>query len=219
MSLLISRIIFTAIILGMSYFALVKVWTNKVDILALLKQPSEKIPIVKEETKSDILVDPVELDMKTKDWDKTHIFSIRNPKQNETVYSVWLKIKPILGQLNNNDIQILTEQGESFISESVGGIAANYELVRILADDPENFPCIYLIIYRIEPLETKLFKIKRRKAAENTESPLKVSLTVLSFSNEAAPIASQNDKSALRIQPPESMQVKALSFLLKRNEK
>jgi hypothetical protein len=219
MSLLISRILFTVIILVISYFALEKVWTKKVDFLTLLKQPSEKIPIVEEKSKSDIFVDPVEIDLKTKDWNKTHVFSVRNPKQNETVFSVWLKIKPIIGELKYNDIDILTEDGKSFISDSIGGITTNYELVKVIAHDPENLPCIYLIIYRIDPLETKFFKIMRRKAIDNSESPLTVTMKILSFSNEAAPIASQNDKSALMIQPPENMKLDALSLLMKRDEK
>ncbi|MBO1225611.1 MAG: ankyrin repeat domain-containing protein [Candidatus Scalindua sediminis] len=50
MTLLISRIILTAIILGIGFFALQKVWTKKVDLIALLKGPSKAIPIQEEET-------------------------------------------------------------------------------------------------------------------------------------------------------------------------
>jgi hypothetical protein len=58
MSLLFSRILFTVIIIGMAYFALVKVWTQKVDIFALLKKPSEGIPI--SENKSMVAISPSE---------------------------------------------------------------------------------------------------------------------------------------------------------------
>jgi len=45
MSLLISRIVITAIIIVVAYFALVRVWTREVDLLAIFKKPSESIPI------------------------------------------------------------------------------------------------------------------------------------------------------------------------------
>ncbi len=45
MSLLISRIIITAFIIVVVYFALVRVWTREVDLWALVKKPSESIPI------------------------------------------------------------------------------------------------------------------------------------------------------------------------------
>ena len=45
MSLLIPRIVITAIIIVVAYFALVRVWTREVDLLAIFKKPSEIIPI------------------------------------------------------------------------------------------------------------------------------------------------------------------------------
>lgn len=47
-----SRIILTVIILGIAYFALQKVWTKKVDLLDLLKKPSEAIPTQEEKTRN-----------------------------------------------------------------------------------------------------------------------------------------------------------------------
>lgn len=45
MALLLTRIILTAIIFFIVYFALHKVWTQDVDMIALLKRPSEGIPV------------------------------------------------------------------------------------------------------------------------------------------------------------------------------
>jgi hypothetical protein len=45
MILLASRIVLTAIILIVSYFGLVKVWTKNVDLTAALKKPSDVIPV------------------------------------------------------------------------------------------------------------------------------------------------------------------------------
>jgi len=45
MSLLISRILITAVIVIIGFYFLLRVWTQEVDILALFKKPSESIPI------------------------------------------------------------------------------------------------------------------------------------------------------------------------------
>ena len=44
----ISRIFFAVIIIGAAYYVLIKVQTQKVDILELLKKPSQSIPTVKD---------------------------------------------------------------------------------------------------------------------------------------------------------------------------
>jgi hypothetical protein len=49
--LLLSRIILTGVILFVSYFALEKVWTKNVDLIALFKGPSKAIPTKEEETR------------------------------------------------------------------------------------------------------------------------------------------------------------------------
>lgn len=48
MSLLISRILFTLIVLTVAYFCLQKVWTKRVDVLGLLRKLSESIPVAQE---------------------------------------------------------------------------------------------------------------------------------------------------------------------------
>ena len=50
MALLLTRIFLTAIIFLIAYFALHKVWTQNVDLIALLKKPSEGIPVKTSET-------------------------------------------------------------------------------------------------------------------------------------------------------------------------
>jgi len=45
MTLLVSRLVLTAIVIAIAYFALHKVWTQDIDLLAILKKPSEGIPV------------------------------------------------------------------------------------------------------------------------------------------------------------------------------
>ena len=212
-SLLFSRIIISAIVLCVAYFFLKRIWTHEIDIRAIFEKPSERIPV-----KEGIFVKPVELDLTTKDWDKTRIFEIKSSKKENTVFSIWVKIWSANRDFKFEDFEILTETGKSFISESVGGITANYELVKINAFDPNDFPCIYLILYKLDPQESKLFKIKRFKSKEESEKVLKVSLKVMGYSAEAAPIASKENQAALMITPPEPMKVKAISFFLSRDD-
>ena len=60
MSILIQRIIFTIIILGVAYFALFKVWTQNVDIWGLLKAPSNGITI----KELDVTCHPTEIELR-----------------------------------------------------------------------------------------------------------------------------------------------------------
>lgn len=56
MSLIISRVIFSAIVLGMAYYAFLKIWTMPVDVMRLLKRPSDAIPVAKTPMPSELSV-------------------------------------------------------------------------------------------------------------------------------------------------------------------
>ncbi len=56
MSLLISRLVFTIIVIAVAYFALFKIWTKTVDVTELLKQPSKAIPIAKTEIRPELAI-------------------------------------------------------------------------------------------------------------------------------------------------------------------
>ena len=56
MSLLISRLVFTIIVIAVAYFALLKIWTKKVDVTEILKRPSEAIPISKTEIRPELAI-------------------------------------------------------------------------------------------------------------------------------------------------------------------
>ena len=45
MTLLITRLVLTAIVIAIAYFALHRVWTQEIDLLALLRKPAEGIPV------------------------------------------------------------------------------------------------------------------------------------------------------------------------------
>jgi hypothetical protein len=214
MSLLITRVLLTAIVIVVAYFAVVRIWTNQIDFIALFKKPSESIPIV--DVPKGIIVKPNELDLTTKDWDKTLVFEIKNSNTENHIYSAWIKIwaeseVPVL-----DEVQLLTGTGENFISQTFGGITANFDLLKITGFDSDKKPCIFLVLYKLAPQESKLFKIKRPKSKSGEESRLKVFLKVSSYSDVSAPIASQENQAAVRIQPPESITIKGISLLLKR---
>lgn len=206
------KIILTAIIIGVGYFALVRVWTHDIDILSLLKKPSENIPI----RESVVVVAPATMDLTTSDWNKTEIFEIRNDKAKDTVYSVWIKMNAQTPDFDFTDIEILSETGQEFVSESLGNISVNFEAVKIAAFDPTRQPCIYLLVYRITALGSKFFKIKRRASKDGRKQPLVVNLKIIGFSDMPAPIASKDNEAGLQFVPPESMRIKAMTFLLKK---
>ena len=208
---LLVKIALTLIVLGVAYFALARIWTKEIDLLALLKKPSETIP-VKEPA---VVVIPSALDFATSDWGKTQLVEIRNTKTAGTVYSVWIKLKPETPALRPKEIEILSDTGEEFISETVGGINVNFDLVKIEALDQEKQPCTYLLIYKLQGLESRFFKL-RRKSSKDKEEPLMLSLKVMGFSENPAPIATNDRGAALQFKPPENMTLRGLSMLMKK---
>ena len=96
------KLVLSAVVIGIAYFALARIWTKDIDILAFLKKPSESIP-VKEET---VVVVPAELNLATSDWGKTGIVEIKNTKSATTVYSLWVKLKAKNPGAILDDIQV-----------------------------------------------------------------------------------------------------------------
>lgn len=215
--LLASKILFTLIVVGVAYFALLKIWTKDVDILGLLKGLSKGIPVIEEKTRG-VVVTPSEINLTTTDWSKTHIIEVKNKNPVDTLYSVWIKISSGSEIFDPQEIVILSEKGQSFVTETFSGVTANFELLKVYALDSKGYPCVYLVIYRIEALESKFFKVKRDKPKGNEFKPLTAFFEMKGFSTKAATIATQVNKTALEIQPPENLQIKAIITLLKRNE-
>jgi hypothetical protein len=213
MNLLI-KFFLTAVVIGMAYFAIARIWTKDVDILAFLRKPSESIP-VKEAT---VVVVPTELNLSTSDWGKTRIVEIKNAKSAVTVYSVWIKLKAQNPEAILDDIQILSETGQEFVSESFSGINVNFDLIKISALDSDKQPCVYLLIYKLKGLESRFFKLKKSAAfGDAVEASFVISLKVIGFSENSAPIATKDGAAALQISPPETMTIKAISMLLKKD--
>jgi hypothetical protein len=206
------RIFLTLIVIGVAYYALVRIWTKEIDIQGFLKKPSESIPI----KESAIIVVPSELNITTSDWGKTQVFEIKNTKAAVTVYSVWIKLKAQTLGLGLEDIDILSETGEEFISESFGGINVNFDLMKIWALDAAKQPCAYLLLYKLKGLESRFFKLKRKRAKDAEKKPLILSLTVSSFCENPAPIVTKDGGAALQITPPESITIKTISVLLEK---
>ncbi len=154
------KIFLSIVVVGIAYFALARIWTKDIDILAFLKKPSESIP-VKEST---VLVIPTELNLTTSDWGKTQIIEIKNTKSALTVYSLWIKLRAQTPGAILDDIQILSETGEEFVSESFAGVTVNYDLIKINALDTDKQPCVYLLIYKLKGLESRFFKLLQRIA-------------------------------------------------------
>lgn len=211
MNLLI-KIFLTLIVIGIAYFALARIWTKEIDILGFLKKPSESIPI----KESAVIVVPSELNLTTSDWGKTQVVEIKNTKAAVTLFSVWIKLKAQTPGLGFEDIDILSETGEEFVSESFGGVNVNFDLIKISALDAEKQPCTYLLIYKLKGLESRFFKLKRKRSIDAEKRPLILSLTVSGFSENPAPIATKDGAAALQFAPPESMTIKAISMLLEK---
>jgi hypothetical protein len=167
---------------------------------------------------SAVAIVPSELNLTTSDWGKTLVVEIKNTRAEVTLYSVWIKLKANTPGLRIDDVDILSETGQEFISESFSGITANYDLVMFRVLDSDKQPCKYLLIYRLKGLESKFFKIKRKASGEAEKKPLTLLLGVSGFSEKAAPLATKDDAAALQIAPPEAMTIEAISVIMKKNQ-
>lgn len=213
MTLLI-KIILSLIIIVMAYFALTRIWTKDIDITGFLKKPSESIPI----KEAAVIVVPSEIDLTTSTWGKVQVVEIKNTKAAMTLYSVWIKLKtqtPVLS-IEDIDIDILSETGEAFVSESFGGLNFNYDLIQFRALDAEKHPCVYLLIYNLKGLESRFLKVKRKSSNDTNKKPLILSLTVIGFSENPAPFVTKNGATGPTFTPPESITVESIWFLVKK---
>lgn len=176
------------------------------------KKLLENIPI----KESAVVVIPSKLDLTTSDWGKTQVVEIKNTKAAMTLYSVWIKLKAQILGLGIEDIDILSETGDEFISESFGGANVNFDFIKIDALDAQGQPCIYLLIYKIKGLESKFFKLKRKGSKGTEMKPLILSFILSGFSESPAPIVTKDGAAGLEIVPPESISMKAISMLIKK---
>lgn len=209
---LITKLVMSLIVLGIAYFALKRIWTKEIDILALLRRPSESIPV----KESPIVVVPGELKLTSSAWDKTEIIEVRNTGPTQTLYSVWTKIKGETSDFDLTDVEVSSDPGEGFIAEDIGGMNVDFEVLLIGALDKEGSPCIYLLTYKLKPLESRFFKVKRKASGEDKKKHLNLALNVIGYSDKPAPIASRKGEAGLQFTPPENLTVKSVKVLVKK---
>jgi hypothetical protein len=164
-----------------------------------------------------VTIAPGELDLTTSDWGKTLVVEIKNTRAEMTAYSVWVKLKAQAPGVRIDDVDILSEAGQEFISESFSGVNANFEVMMFRALDADRQPCKYLLIYRLKGLESKFVKIKRKASTDAEKKPLTLLLSLSGFSEKPSPIAAKDGAVALQFAPPESMTVEAISVLMKKD--
>jgi hypothetical protein len=213
MSLLV-RVILTLIILGMAYFALVRVWTKDIDIIGMLKKPSESIAI----KGCSITTIPDEFKLGTSDWDETHVLEIKNLDVSKTYYSIWVKLWAEINDSSLDNIEIIPEPGKSFISADAIGVKVDFEMVMVTGIDNSKRPCIYLIIYRLEGHESKFIKVKKIGSSLAKQRASKLLIKVLSCDELPAPIVSGGGKALLRVNVPEIFDTKAMYYEMSKDK-
>ena len=190
-----------------------RVWTHEVDLIAFFENPSKQIPV-----KEAVYINPTELDLTTKDWDKAKIFSIKNTKKENTAYSIWIKIWTGDKRFDFDEFDIKYENDESIVSESFGGVTANFELLRINGFDTNEIPCIYLVLYKLGPEKSKDIKIKRIGSKVKDTNTFSVAIKVMKFSDQQETLISKPDASGVTINPPEPMKIKAITILMSKDK-
>lgn len=145
----------------------------------------------------------------------TQIIEIEN-MQLKTVYSVWIKIKGQTGYFSFDDIDVISENHEEFFSEDLGHVNINYAMEILKGFDANGESCIYLLIFRLKPLESKFIKIKKNKREKKS---LPLVLEIRGYSRETPSIPSPLSKNMVVLpafKPPESFTIKSVSILMKK---
>ena len=216
MGLLISRTLLTLVIGAMAYFALQKVWTEKIDLVALLRGPSEGIPVVEER----IIINPSTLQFTpNKLGNVTQLVEVRNTSTKETAYSIWLKMMEETGKLDPNKLQITIENMEDFLAENTGKSSTKLDSIMLFGKDSKGRRAIYISLYRIRNSESKTLKIKRIASEQNDDQPLVVTLVAKGFASEPAEIVTKPRFAGLAFSLPETFTVEGMGMNIEEHHK
>lgn len=164
-----------------------------------------------------IIVSPKSISLKTNEWDIKSIFKVQN-RTDSIFYSVWVKLALEGMTAESNAIEVSPEKSGDFVVGNMMDISVGFEVIRIDGTDAKTKECVFLILYNLDPKQTKSFIIKLKGTAKSIDKQQpKILLKEIDHSLQPQQYLTQKDnKIAFPFKPPENIKIKALSLLMKK---
>lgn len=151
------------------------------------------------------------------EWNVKSVLKVNN-RVNKMIYDVWIKFSSKNVDLREKSVELLPAQNEGIVEGKIGNITAGFEIIKIFALDSKGKDCIYLILYGIDPGQTKSYIMNIASGiATSSKEAMKINIRKISHSDTPIQMLSQQGKVAYPFKPPENMQIKSLSLLMKRD--
>ncbi|MBC2710378.1 MAG: hypothetical protein HGJ94_05075 [Desulfosarcina sp.] len=201
------------ILFGIGYFAVKRIWENRIDpwawIISLLKTPSEKIPVVTD----PINIEPSNFHLRNGVGKICH-FTITNATDGK-LHSIWIKIWSKNAPLLKDYVKIGSEKLDDFYSFKFSNKYPKYiYLASILyAIDGNKTYCYYLLFTTLNSQQPIDFKITVDKDIfKDTNKGMDINLKYLSHSLDPPNIQLTKNDIKVGSKVPEPFTLKAISY-------
>jgi hypothetical protein len=212
MNLLFSRIILTGIILAISYFALQKVWTEKIDLIALFKRPSIIIP-----TDSTIKISPNKIILNANEWKGKSSFNIYNGT-GEMFYDLYIKLELKDSGISSQDIELTPHNNSDFMKGQIGNMSISFDIIQFKGIDSNDKECIYLILYSLAPNQNQDFLVGLGKLLNTNNRQIQILVKLMQSSKVPPNMLSRGNEVSYPINFPEKFTVREQSMLMKKEK-
>ncbi|MBC2741562.1 MAG: hypothetical protein HGJ93_00555 [Desulfosarcina sp.] len=210
---IVAIVIVCSFLLGIGYFAVKRIWGNRIDplawIISLLKAPSEKIPVVAD----PINIEPSIFHLKNGVGKICH-FTITNTTD-EKLHSIWIKIWSKNAPLLKDYVKIESEKLDDFYSFKFSNKYPkfNYLASIIYAIDGNNTYCYYLLFTTLNSQQPIDFKITVDKDVfKDTNKGMNINLKYLSHSLDPPDIQLTKNDFKIGSKVPEPFTLKAIYY-------
>ncbi len=207
-----ARIFLTILILAFATYAVVMVWTRNVDVGKWIgNKLSNVIPV----SEFPIIVTPQRFDLVSGEWNGVSLIEVKNTESTKAFYSIWVKIWSEGDTSILDSIEVLPEKDKWFVSAQTKKSEMSFEIIQFGAIDGAGHPCICLLIYRMEGLESIVMKVSRVHPGNKDHETTRLFAKVTSTSESPAQVLSQGEGGAVGFTPPENLNIKWQRILVR----
>lgn len=214
---LLLTIVLTIVFFYGYFISLHTVWTKELDLKYPLKAVKAFIESHIPTTISGISVSVSQISLSAKEWLGVSTFSINNTTD-KTLYNICTKLEIEESGINPQDLEILPENESDFMTVTTKDFKTSFDIVQVKGTDSKGRGCIFVFLYKLSPKSSQAFKIRLIKEPGGTIASAKVFVKLIEVSEEPAKIVYDDKRAAIKVHIPENIQVKAMTFLLRKNQ-
>ena len=207
-----SRVVFSILIILICFYGLNFVWTEEVNLKKTVENIFSKFFGWIGINKPTISVYPKNIVFEKMDYEQSKIFEIKN-HSGKNKYAIDLKIWSKNEKFNYEKLQIFTPNLNDLATGKNKQGSVNYAIVRNDGIDGNNFPATHLFIYMIGSQTSLSFRISYSEQKEK----INLCFKIFNFADEAPPIISSEERTAVQYVVSENFTFKRLHLRLKPN--